>query len=188
MPVLLDTSIQWLFHKSRIRRWPKERGSYMELTISDSSVQLRQSRDEILSNALRELALFFPALREAKLLKSGILKDARATFSVTPGLDAHRPSQQTPWAGLFVAGDWTATGWPSTMEGARAQRLSSCRSHCKAGWIGEELPAARSAGSRADATPIAPRVRHRRQQRSRPASAFYPRSPSGRTSLQQRSR
>ena len=116
--VLLDTSIQWLFHKSRIRRWPKERGSYMELTISDSSAQLRQSRDEILSSALHELELFFPAMREAKLLKSGILKDARATFSVTPGLDAYRPSQETPWPGLFVAGDWTATGWPSTMEGA----------------------------------------------------------------------
>ncbi len=116
--VLLDTGIQWLFHKSRVRRWPKERGSYIELTISDSSAQLRQSREEILSTALRELELFFPAVKEATLLKSGILKEARATFSVTPGLDAFRPAQATPWPGLFVAGDWTATGWPSTMEGA----------------------------------------------------------------------
>ena len=116
--VLLDTGIQWLFHKSRIRRWPAERGSYIELTISDSSAQLRQSREEILATALKELALFFPAMRDAKLLKSGVLKEARATFSVTPGLDAHRPQQATPWPGLFVAGDWTQTGWPSTMEGA----------------------------------------------------------------------
>jgi squalene-associated FAD-dependent desaturase len=116
--VLLDTGIQWLFHKSRIRRWNRERGSYIELTISDSSAQLRQSREQILETALRELEMFFPAIREAKLLKSGILKEARATFSVTPGLDAHRPAQTSPWPGLFVAGDWTATEWPSTMEGA----------------------------------------------------------------------
>lgn len=115
---LLDTSIEWMFHKSRVRRWPKERGSYIELTISASFAQLHQSREEILSSALRELALFFPAVREAKLIKSGILKEARATFSVTPGLDAFRPPQQTAWTGLFLAGDWTATGWPSTMEGA----------------------------------------------------------------------
>ncbi len=115
---LLDTTIEWMFHKSRIRRWPTERGSYMELTISASFTQLRQSREDILSSALRELEIFFPEMPRAKLLKSGILKDARATFSVTPGLDAHRPAQETAWPGLYLAGDWTATGWPSTMEGA----------------------------------------------------------------------
>ncbi len=116
--VLLDTGIQWLFHKSRIRRWSAERGSYIELTISDSAAQLRQSREQILATALQELEMFFPAMGQAKLLKSGILKEARATFSVTPGLDAYRPAQASPWPGLFVAGDWTVTGWPSTMEGA----------------------------------------------------------------------
>ena len=116
--VLLDTGIQWIFHKSRIRRWPADRGSYVELTISASFAQLHQSREAILASALRELQLFFPAVAEAKLVKSGILKDARATFSVTPGMDAYRPAQATGEAGLFLAGDWTETGWPSTMEGA----------------------------------------------------------------------
>ncbi len=115
---LLDTTIEWMFHKSRIRRWPKERGSYMELTISASFAQLHQGREEILASALRELEMFFPAARDVKLLKSGILKDARATFSVLPGLDAYRPAQETSLPGLYLAGDWTATGWPSTMEGA----------------------------------------------------------------------
>lgn len=116
--VLLDTGIQWIFHKSRIREWPRDNGSYCELTISASFAQLHQTREHILSEALRELALFFPAVAEARLLKSGILKEARATFSVTPGLDAFRPAQATGEAGLFLAGDWTQTGWPSTMEGA----------------------------------------------------------------------
>jgi squalene-associated FAD-dependent desaturase len=124
--VLLDTRIQWMFAKSRIRQWPKERGSYLELVISASWPELEMSRDEILSSALREAELFFPAIRQAKLLKSGVLKEARATFSVTPGLDQFRPTQTTQWPGLFLAGDWTATEWPSTMEGAvRSGRLAA---------------------------------------------------------------
>lgn len=116
--VLLDTGIQWIFNKSRIRHWPADRGSYVELTISASFAQLHQTREAILASALRELQMFFPAVAEATLVKSGILKDARATFSVTPGMDAYRPAQATPEQGLFLAGDWTQTGWPSTMEGA----------------------------------------------------------------------
>ena len=124
--VLLDTRIQWMFAKSRIRGWAPERGSYLELTISASWAELKMDRQDILASAIRELELFFPAVREARLLKSGVLKEARATFSVTPGLDCLRPPQQTQWAGLYLAGDWTATEWPSTMEGAvRSGRLAA---------------------------------------------------------------
>ena len=124
--VLLDTRIQWVFTKSRIRRWPVERGSYQELVISASWPELAMSREEILSSALREFEMFFPAAREAKLVKSGVLKEARATFSVTPALDRFRPQQKTEWPGLYLAGDWTATEWPSTMEGAvRSGRLAA---------------------------------------------------------------
>lgn len=124
--VLLDTRIQWVFQKSRIRRWAKERGSYLELVISASWEELQKGREEILASALAELELFFPLVREAKLIKSGVLKEVRATFSVTPGLDKFRPSQVTDWSGLFLAGDWTATEWPSTMEGAvRSGRMAA---------------------------------------------------------------
>jgi squalene-associated FAD-dependent desaturase len=126
----LDTRIQWVFNKSRIRRdepvVDSLPGQYLELVISASFAELEQTRDQILSSALVELESFFPAVREAKLLKSGILKEARATFSVVPGLDAYRPEAATASAGLFVAGDWTRTGWPSTMEGAvRSGRLAA---------------------------------------------------------------
>jgi zeta-carotene desaturase len=84
------------------------------------------TREEILSDALNELQLFFPEAKRAKLIKSGILKEARATFSVVPGLDQFRPAQATDWPGLYLAGDWTATEWPSTMEGAvRSGRLAA---------------------------------------------------------------
>lgn len=130
---LLDTRIQWMFNKSRIRREALPvsedkggHGQYLELTISGSFEELRQSREEILQSALGELARFFPAVQEARLLKSGVLKEARATFSVTPGLDQFRPGSDAPGGGLFLAGDWTRTEWPSTMEGAvRSGRLAA---------------------------------------------------------------
>ncbi|GAC1647772.1 MAG: hydroxysqualene dehydroxylase HpnE [Acidobacteriaceae bacterium] len=124
--VLLDTRIEWMFAKSRIRGWPKDRGSYLELVISASWPELGMGREAILQAALRELELFFPRVREAKLVKSAVLKEARATFSVGPGMDAVRPPQRLGTPGLFLAGDWTATGWPSTMEGAvRSGRMAA---------------------------------------------------------------
>ncbi len=123
---LLDTTIEWFFHKSRIRRYAPERGSYVELVIAGSRAQLSRPREQILSSALKELELFFPEVKHAKLIKSAVFKEARATFSVTPDLDRFRPPQTTGWPGLFLAGDWTATGWPATMEGAvRSGRLAA---------------------------------------------------------------
>ena len=123
---LLDSTIQWFFHKSRIRGYAPEQGSYVELVIAGSKTELPMSRQEILQPALEELNRFFPEAGRARLLKSGILKEARATFSVTPGLDQYRPNQQTGLPGLFLAGDWTKTEWPATMEGAaRSGRLAA---------------------------------------------------------------
>jgi zeta-carotene desaturase len=123
---LLDTTIQWFFHKSRIRGYPQERGSYVELVIAGSKAELPMTRAQILEPAVAELKRFFPEAGRARLLKTGILKEARATFSVASGLDIFRPEQRTDLPGLFLAGDWTATGWPSTMEGAaRSGRLAA---------------------------------------------------------------
>jgi squalene-associated FAD-dependent desaturase len=127
---LLDTRIQWMFNKTLIRRLEPTatatEGQYLELVISASFSELRQTSEQILAFALVELARFFPAIREAKLLKSGVLKEARATFSVTPGLDRFRPAADAPGDNLYLAGDWTLSGWPSTMEGAvRSGRIAA---------------------------------------------------------------
>jgi zeta-carotene desaturase len=126
---LLDSTIQWFFHKSRIRSGGAAgdaRASYVELVIAGSKAELPLGREEILRPALIELERFFPEVRRARLLKSAVLKEARATFAVAPGLDACRPAQKTGLPGLYLAGDWTATDWPSTMEGAaRSGRLAA---------------------------------------------------------------
>ena len=142
--VLLDTRIQWVFAKSRIRRWTAARGSYLELVISASWAEITMGREEILASALRELEIFFPKIREARLVKSAVLKEARATFSVTTGLDRYRTAQRTAYPGLYVAGDWTATEWPSTMEGAvRSGRLAAGEVVRNRGrFLAPELPAA----------------------------------------------
>jgi zeta-carotene desaturase len=122
--VLLDRTIQWMFHKSRLQpmRTQSENGrgggSYIELVVSSSKTLIDKSRSEIVDLALGEVREFFPAARQANLLKSTVIKEVNATYSPRPGIDAHRPTPITPWPRVFLAGDWTATGWPATMEGA----------------------------------------------------------------------
>jgi zeta-carotene desaturase len=79
---------------------------------------IQKSRADIVDLALGEVREFFPAARDAKLIKSTVIKEVHATYSPRPGIDAYRPPATTVWPRVFLAGDWTATGWPATMEGA----------------------------------------------------------------------
>lgn len=123
--VLLDRTIQWMFHKSRLQPMRRNEpgastpeGSYIELVISSSKTLIEKSRAEIVELTLAEVREFFPAARAANLVKSTVVKELNATYSPRPGIDAHRPAAATEWPRVFLAGDWTATGWPATMEGA----------------------------------------------------------------------
>jgi squalene-associated FAD-dependent desaturase len=145
--VLLDRTIQWMFHKSRLQPMRQEKtsfdepeetatdsarelrqnipqtdapaaGSYIELVISSSKALIEKSRTEIIDLVLAEVREFFPAARSANLVKSTVIKEVHATYSPRPGIDAHRPTSATAWPRVFLAGDWTATGWPATMESA----------------------------------------------------------------------
>jgi len=120
---LLDRNIQWMFQKSRIlthsaARFADDGGSYLELVVSASKSLLEMGKPEIVELAMKELAEFFPAVRDAKLVKSTVIKEVHATFSPAPFSDEFRPSPSSPWPRLFFSGDWIATGWPSTMEGS----------------------------------------------------------------------
>ena len=118
--VLLERTIQWMFHKSKLLegREGAGNGSYVELVVSSSKSLVEKSRNEILEMAQRELAEFFPEAGKAKLVKATVIKEVNATYSALPQSDAYRPGAATPWPRLFLAGDWTASGWPATMEGA----------------------------------------------------------------------
>lgn len=116
--VLLDREVHWLYNKGLVQKYRNTKGSYIELVVSASRAFAALSREHAIEQALHELAEFFPIVREAKLEKAALTKDVRATFAVPPGIDAHRPHSVGPWPNTFLAGDWTATGWPSTMESA----------------------------------------------------------------------
>jgi squalene-associated FAD-dependent desaturase len=107
---LLDRTIQWMFNKSR--------GRYIQLVVSASRSLENMPRAEVIALALRELREFFPAVPGAKLEKAHVVKEVRATFSAAPGLESRRPVSRTAIPNLYVAGDWTRSGWPATMEGA----------------------------------------------------------------------
>ncbi len=107
---LLDRTIQWMFNKSE--------GRYIQVVVSASRSILDKPRNEIIDLAVKELAEFFPIVKEARLEKAQVIKEVRATFSAKPGLEALRPSARTKYSNFFLAGDWTRSGWPATMEGA----------------------------------------------------------------------
>ncbi len=118
--VTLDRTVQWVFNHTAIQgRRPQEgEGQYLQLVVSAAYDLLPLSREAILQHALDDLADLWPVTREANLLRWRVVTEHGATFSVRPGIEAIRPPQRTPLDSLFLAGDWTATGWPATMEGA----------------------------------------------------------------------
>jgi squalene-associated FAD-dependent desaturase len=114
--VLLDREIHWLYNQSRLQTG--RGGHYIELVVSATRAFAALPREEAIGQAVEELKEFFPAAVSAKVEKVALVKEVRATFGVPPGIDDSRPSAISPWPNCFLAGDWTATGWPSTMESA----------------------------------------------------------------------
>ena len=107
---LLDRTIQWMFNKNA--------GRYLQLVVSASRDLTSLSRNEIIEIAIGDLRLYFPKVAEARLVKAHVVKEQRATFSAAPETEALRPEPACGIANVFLAGDWTRTGWPATMEGA----------------------------------------------------------------------
>ena len=131
--VLLDREIHWMYNKGRLQPWRNVTGSYLELVQSASREFAARPREQAIEQAVGELAEFFPAVRTAKLEKAALVKEVRATFGVPPGIDAYRPTAiESPWPNLFLAGDWTATGWPSTMESAARSGHLAAEAVCAA--------------------------------------------------------
>jgi zeta-carotene desaturase len=111
---LVEGPLQWLFRKDAT-------GRSVHGVISAARAYVDRSKDEMLAQFERQIRATLPAAREAKLERGVIVIEKRATFSPLPGSDAFRPSQAPPSDGLenlFLAGDYTRTGWPATMEGA----------------------------------------------------------------------
>jgi squalene-associated FAD-dependent desaturase len=107
---LLDRTIQWMFNK--------DAGRYLQCVVSASRDLTPLSRNEIIDIAIGDLRLYFPKVKDARLVKAHVIKEQRATYSAAPETEALRPTAESGLPNVILAGDWTRTGWPATMEGA----------------------------------------------------------------------
>lgn len=113
----LDSPIQWVFNKSRIQGLSGP-GQYLCISISGAWEHAPMTKEDLRSLFLKEMARVFPEAASATLQQFIVVKQLSATFRCTPGAQAHRLPQSTPVDNLVLAGDWTQTGWPATMESA----------------------------------------------------------------------
>jgi uncharacterized protein with NAD-binding domain and iron-sulfur cluster len=117
---ILDRLSQWIFAAPGERSAAEiEAGAYYHQVIISASHALKQRTDaDVIAEVLADLQAVLPAAKPAQLVRARVVTEQQAVFSVTPGLSAKRPSQRTSIANLALAGDWTNTGWPATMESA----------------------------------------------------------------------
>ena len=112
--VLLDSVGHWVFNRGEVApgEW------YLQVVVSAARQFRGLGNEEVERRVVTELRTLLPRLQDAKLLRARVVTEHAATFSAVPGVDRWRPAQASPIENLFLAGDWTRTGWPATMEGA----------------------------------------------------------------------
>ena len=113
--VLIDCLGQWVFNRGDVTDTGEH---YLQVVISAARALKGWGHERIQERVLEELQLLFPETKCAKLLRCRVVTEHAATFSAVPRVDRLRPAQISPIRNLLLAGDWTATGWPATMEGA----------------------------------------------------------------------
>ena len=128
--VFVDTALQWVFNKndkdriliSGINEVASNRANTVSqhicISLSAAWEYIDQSKEDLIRQFRNEMSISFPVARRATVIKAFVIKQRKATFRCLPGSGDIRPASQTPYNNLFLAGDWTDTGWPSTMESA----------------------------------------------------------------------
>jgi squalene-associated FAD-dependent desaturase len=112
--ILVDCVGQWIFNRGQVDSGEH----YIQVVVSASRQFRGLAHDDVERKIVAEISQLFPEARPEGLVRSRVVTEHAATFSAVPGVDEWRPKQESPIGNLFVAGDWTATGWPATMEGA----------------------------------------------------------------------
>jgi zeta-carotene desaturase len=117
--------IHWIFNKNNPASNRNSKTQYLSLVISACQDIMHLSKAEIINKALIEIRQVFPGEKEAQLIHSLIIREPRATFRLMSLQDIYRTSPLSEIKGLILAGDWTDTGWPSTMESAALSGFSA---------------------------------------------------------------
>jgi uncharacterized protein with NAD-binding domain and iron-sulfur cluster len=118
---VIGRTVQWVFNRRKLAppdaNSPNLAGAYLCAVISAAHQELEKSNEDLLAAAMNDLrSVFGGELPEPA--DAMVVREKRATISCSPSTEPMRPAQETPIPGLYLAGDWTATGYPATIEGA----------------------------------------------------------------------
>ena len=115
---LLERRTDWVFNKTLNFDRPRSENAYLSMVISADRDLADMPREQVFALVMEEVRAALPQTRDAEVLRWFVAKERLATFSPLPGVSTLRPDQRSPIEGLYLAGEWTDTGWPSTMESA----------------------------------------------------------------------
>jgi squalene-associated FAD-dependent desaturase len=121
----IDSPVQWVFDRTKISAMDRPGQQYLAISLSAADQFADTPVAELQEQFLPALAELFPAARDARVTEFFVTRERRATFRQTPGSGALRPKTATARPGLVLAGAWTDTGWPDTMEGAVRSGLTA---------------------------------------------------------------
>jgi squalene-associated FAD-dependent desaturase len=113
----INSEAQWVFNKSKMWHLAGD-GQYLDISLSGAQHYIDLPKEELSERFIHELRRLFPKARRARVERCLVVKQPQATFAAVPGSAKYRLPCHTPIENLFLAGDWTATGWPATMESA----------------------------------------------------------------------
>jgi len=122
----VNSEAQWVFNKSKMWHLAGD-GQYLDISLSGARHYVDLSNEALTERFTRELRRLFPKARRARVERCLVVKQPQATFAAVPGSAKYRLPCRTPIENLFLAGDWTATGWPATMESAVRSGLACAR-------------------------------------------------------------
>ena len=121
----VDSPVQWVFDRTKISGMDRPGHQYLAISLSAADQYADTPVGELQEQFVPALAELFPAARDAEVTEFFVTRERRATFRQSPGSGALRPKTATARPGLVLAGAWTDTGWPDTMEGAVRSGLAA---------------------------------------------------------------
>lgn len=112
----VGTPVQYVFDRTEAAGVTE--GQYLAVSISGAQEEMQMSAEQLRERYLSALSQLFPEARQARVLRYVASREHVATFAAVPGVERKRPAARTAVLGLALAGAWTDTGWPATLEGA----------------------------------------------------------------------
>jgi hydroxysqualene dehydroxylase len=121
----IDSPVQWVFDRTRISGMDRPGHQYLAISLSAADQYADVPAARLREQFVPALAELLPAARDARVAEFFVTRERRATFRQAPGTGTLRPKAATRHPGLVLAGAWTDTGWPDTMEGAVRSGLAA---------------------------------------------------------------